>query len=79
MLFKQILELWLNEKKAFIKESTYAYYRFEIQNYIIPMMGDRMIADVTEEFIQSVVLHWQSHGMKNGHPLKNLLYRILLC
>ncbi len=70
MLFKEVLEIWLNEKKEYVKTSTYAYYSFEIQNYIIPTMGDIPMVDITEECIQNVVLHWQNEGMANGHPLK---------
>lgn len=70
MLFKEVLRIWLDEKKNFIKESTYAYYSFEIQNYIIPVMGDLPIQDVTEARIQNTVLFWQEEGMENGHGLK---------
>lgn len=38
MLFREVLEMWLNEKKKYVKESTYAYYRFEVQNYIVPIL-----------------------------------------
>ena len=34
MLFQTVLEMWLNEKKEYVKESTYAYYHFEVTNYI---------------------------------------------
>lgn len=70
MLLKEVLEMWLNDKKEYVKESTYAYYRFEVQNYIIPTMGNMRMTDVTEECIQNMVLHWQNEGMENGHPLK---------
>lgn len=70
MLFKEVLEMWLREKREYVKESTYAYYRFEVQHYIIPVMGDKAARDITEEYIQDVVLHWQKEGMENGHRLK---------
>lgn len=70
MLFKEVLEMWLNEKKEYVKESTYAYYSFEVQNYVMPMLGNKTVQDITEEYIQGVVLYWQKEGMENGHPLK---------
>lgn len=70
MLFKELLQMWLNSKKEYIKESTYAYYNFEVQNYIMPMLGNKIVQDITEEYIQRVVLYWQKEGMENGHPLK---------
>lgn len=70
MLFKEVMEMWLQDKMAYIKESTYAYYRYETQNYIIPMLGDKKVDEVTEEYLQNIVLQWQNQGMLNGHPLK---------
>lgn len=70
MLFKEVLAMWLAEKKEYVKESTYAYYSFEAQNYILPAMGEKVIQEITEECIQGIVLHWQKEGMENGHPLK---------
>lgn len=70
MLFKELLQMWLDSKKEYIKESTYAYYSFEVQNYIMPILGNKMVQDITEEYIQRVVLYWQKEGMENGHPLK---------
>lgn len=70
MLFREVLEMWLNEKKKYVKESTYAYYRFEVQNYIVPILGNQLIQKITEEEIQNAVLRWQSEGMQGGRPLK---------
>lgn len=70
MLFSEVVEMWLKEKKNYIKESTYAYYSFEAKNYIIPVLGDKQVEEVTEELIQKSVLEWQNSGMNNGRPLK---------
>ncbi len=70
MLFKTVLEMWLTEKKAYIKESTYAHYSFIIQTYIIPALGEIIIENITEDYIQNAVLYWQKIGMPNGHSLK---------
>lgn len=70
MVFQTVLEMWLKEKKEYIKESTYAYYHFEATNYIYPLLGLLQLEEVTEERIQSTVLFWQGKGMENGRPLK---------
>lgn len=70
MVFQSVLEMWLKEKKEYVKESTYAYYHFEVTNYISPLLGTLDLNDVTEERIQEAVLFWQGKGMENGHALK---------
>lgn len=70
MTFQNVLEMWLNEKKEYIKESTYAHYHFEAANYVSPLLGALQLEDVTEERIQNTVLIWQGKGMENGRPLK---------
>ena len=70
MTFKKLLEMWLKEKSNYVKESTYAYYDFEVRNYIVPCLGHLSLEEITEERIQETVLLWQNQGMNNGHPLK---------
>lgn len=70
MVFQSILEMWLKEKKEYVKESTYAYYHFEVTNYITPLLGSLSLEEVTEERIQSTVFVWQGKGMENGRALK---------
>ena len=61
---------WLNEKKNYIKTSTYTYYLFEIENYIIPQLGSLKMRELNEKIIQDAVLYWQKQGGKNQLPLK---------
>lgn len=70
MLFRELLEIWLSEKKKYIKESTYAYYCYEVHHYIIPTMGNKEISSISEEYIQNVVFTWQKEGIEGGQPLK---------
>jgi len=70
MLFENILKMWLLEKKDYIKASTHAYYDFEVSNYIVPILGNLDIQEITESRIQKAVLLWQNKGMDNGKPLK---------
>ena len=70
MRFNEVLELWLNEKQNYVKQSTYAYYCFEVKNYIEPLLGAVNIEEIDEEKIQTAVLYWQKCGMSNGRPLR---------
>lgn len=70
MLFKEVMESWLADKRNYIKESTYAHYSFEVNNYLVPILGEINIEEITEEKIQQSVLKWQTIGMSNGQPLK---------
>lgn len=83
-LFEEIVREWLEEKKNFIKYSTYAYYLFEAENYIIPRLGSKMASEITEKEIQTTVMFWQREGGKEHTPLKkstvqNLLVVIKQC
>lgn len=70
MLLEEILDLWLNEKRQYVKQSTYAHYNFEVENYIRPVLGKLDINEIREEDIQTAVFYWQNSGMDNGRPLK---------
>jgi len=71
MLFKDLAVEWLAEKKHYIKESTYALYRYEIENYLMPDLGDIYVAEMSEQILQEIVLHW-SHTKKKS-TLQNLV------
>ena len=37
--YERYIISWLNDKKLYVKESTYANYSFIVYNYIIPEIG----------------------------------------
>ncbi len=55
---------WLEEHRAFIKESTYGNYSALIHNYIIPRIGGISIREIDEQCVQEFVLKLLSHGSK---------------
>lgn len=69
-LFEEIIREWLEEKKNYIKYSTYAYYLVEAENYIIPLLGKKQAREITERELQSAVTYWQREGGKDRNPLK---------
>lgn len=68
MTFEAVAMEWFENKRKFIKESTEAYYLFELQNYILPEFKE--IETITEESIQKVVYKWQTGESKKGNVIK---------
>ena len=58
---KEIAELWKEDKKKYVKKSTYAAYVLLIQNHIVPSFGDDLL--VTEEKVQEFVLEKLQSGL----------------
>lgn len=58
---KEIAELWKEEKKKYVKKSTYAAYVLLIQNHIVPTFGEDLIVD--EEKVQEFVLERLQSGL----------------
>ena len=44
MTYEVVLERWLEDKKIYIKESTYASYLYVVRNYITPYLGDYLVS-----------------------------------
>lgn len=57
----QITEEWKEEKKKYVKKSTYAAYQLLIQNHIKPYFGD--IYEVNEEKVQQFVFDKLDAGL----------------
>ena len=62
MKFEELALEWFENKKKFLKESTEAYYLFDLQNYIIPALGNIEIEQLNEEIIQKNVYLWQTQN-----------------
>lgn len=70
MTFGTLAMEWYEKKKIYLKESTAAYYFFELQNYILPDFGEIDVKDLTEELIQKNVCKWQTEGSSHGRIIK---------
>lgn len=57
----QITEEWKEEKKKYVKKSTYAAYQLLIQNHIKPYFGD--LCEVNEEKVQQFVFDKLDAGL----------------
>lgn len=59
MQFAELAEEWIEEKKNYIKESTYALYQYEITAYLCPAIGSMELAEINEQSLQKTILEWQ--------------------
>lgn len=51
--FSKVAELWIADKKQYVKKSTYAAYSLIIQSHLIPEFGG--VDDVIEELVQDFI------------------------
>ena len=56
MTYEVVLERWLEDKKIYIKESTYASYLYVVRNYITPYLGDYLVSQIDHKLIQEYFL-----------------------
>ncbi len=68
--YKDFLYEWLDYKKAFIKESTYANYSNIINYYIIPLLGNYYLNSINNEMIQKHIINLYNNG--NGLSIKTI-------
>ena len=70
MPLKEWLYIWLDEhKKHSIKRSTYEGYKFIIDNYFIPVIGDTPINEITSSDVQSLYNGLSGRETKRGEKL----------
>lgn len=62
MLFKELLNRWLQNNKIRYKQSTYSKYKYMIDKHIIPIIGDMKVTDVNVPMINTFL----GNKMKDG-------------
>ena len=62
MLYKDILNNWLTEKKIYLKYSTYTNYYNIIHNHIMPHLGEYKISTLDEDILQQFILDQLENG-----------------
>lgn len=70
MKFETLAMEWFEVKRKYLKESTAAYYLYELQNYILPDLGDFEADLINEELVQKIVCKWQIEGNGCGKKIK---------
>lgn len=62
MLYKDVLNNWLIERKIFLKYSTYTNYYNIIHNHIMPYLGDYNIRSLNNNILQQFILQQLENG-----------------
>ncbi|NDO49572.1 site-specific integrase [Lachnospiraceae bacterium MD335] len=70
MNFEDLAREWFEDRRKYLKESTEAYYMFELQNYILPSIGEVDVNKINEEIIQTNVYQWQTKYNVHGRIIK---------
>lgn len=66
MQLKTLLEVYMKDKKVFIRDSTFANWQLVIENHIKPYFGSTKINSISEGDIQDFILHLYTKGRKDG-------------
>jgi integrase len=70
---RQYFEEWLAAIKISIKPTTYNNYRSYAEYYVIPIIGDRRLQDLTTETINLLYAHLLENGRRRGNS-NQLMY-----
>lgn len=65
VVLKEWAEEWIQLKKAYVKESTYANYLIMLKNHILPELGDVVVNEIDSQMVQQKVRDWMEHGRRD--------------
>ncbi|MDE7179364.1 MAG: site-specific integrase [Lachnospiraceae bacterium] len=57
---------WVEQKKDYVKESTYANYIIALKNHLIPRLGSYPVDEITQEMVQTLILYLRRAGRVDG-------------
>lgn len=66
VVFKDWVEEWLEFKRRYVKESTYANYLILLKNQILPAIGERKLGEINTKVVQELVGEWVEYGRIDG-------------
>lgn len=58
---KEIADIWKEDKRLYVKQSTMAVYLLSLENHLLPIFGGKM--EVTEEEVQAFALDKFNHRL----------------
>ena len=85
MKFEKWAEIWIENKKDYVKESTYANYLLAMRNHIIPAFYGVEMSDITNRRIQEVIRLWSKAGRLEGKgglaikTIKDMIVVLKMC
>lgn len=53
------LRTWLHQRRNEVKTSTFSTYKYKLQKYVIPKIGEIELSELTSQTIQELVDSWQ--------------------
>lgn len=65
MLYKDVLVLWINEKRVEVRNSTLKNYSGIINKWILPELGNMQIEDITRAHLQNFILCFAKNHKHN--------------
>ncbi len=63
--FEEWASKWMQDKKDYVKESTYANYSVVMTNHLLPAFSKYKLQDITNNVVQEQVLLWMKTGRIN--------------
>lgn len=63
--FEEWAVQWMERKKYFVKESTYANYSVVMMNHLIPAFGRYGLQEITSNVVQEQIFSWMKTGKMN--------------
>ena len=70
MKLKELIKLWVNDKKMYVKRSTYSAYMLLLENHILPVFGE--MENIEEKDIQNFILEKFNMGL-NQKSIKDII------
>ena len=67
---KEITDIWKEDKRQYVKQSTMAVYLLSLENHLLPVFGGKM--EVTEEEVQAFAMDKLNHGLSQK-SIKDML------
>lgn len=67
---KEIADIWKEDKRQYVKQSTMAVYLLSLENHLLPVFGGKM--EVTEEEVLAFALDKLNHGLSQK-SIKDML------
>ena len=61
LTIRQIADSWKEEKRPYVKRSTFAAYMLTLENHLLPYFGD--MTELSEPTVQSFVLEKLNSGL----------------
>lgn len=67
LLYRKWVLEWLDDKKNYVKESTYANYANIVYNHLIPSLGNYRLGQINNKVLQDMIIKKYSTGRLDGN------------